>query len=193
MQIEQWTLFGQSFGGLVAASYAQQHPHRVDKIIFTSSTGLNLDFQSEFEVQMKKQLTPSQIDCLEQYNSKLNNGDTSIETLQAFSELLALAYVYNKENSAPIAKRLQMVDYSVYAIIMEDLKKTQFDLTTSFMNFHKPVLVLQGLNDVISEQTAKKIAKAFPQSQLVLFEKCGHYPWIDAPEQFWSQIEQFLQ
>lgn len=193
LQIEQWTLFGQSFGGMVAASYAKQYPEKIHSIVFSSSAGLNLDFLEEFEKQLHSQLTQTQIDSLQHLNSALDNGDSTQETLQQYSEILAKAYVYNKDKSAPIAKRLLQVNYTVHTLIMEDLRSQQFDLSTAFTDFEKPVLILQGLHDVISVKTAKKIAKAFPSSLLVLLDKCGHYPWIDVPDQFWSQIEQFLQ
>jgi len=192
LSIEQWTLFGQSFGGMVAAAYAKQYPTKIHSIIFSSSAGLNLDFLQEFETQLQKQLTPSQIDSLQQLITAIDNGDTSAKTLLSYSEILAKAYVYNKDKSASIAKRLLQVDYSIHSLIMDDLNKQKFDLSSSFTNFHQPVLILQGLHDVISEQTAKKIAASFPNSQLILFEKCGHYPWIDVPEKFWLHIEQYI-
>ena len=193
LNIEQWILFGQSFGGMVSAAYTLQYPERIKTLIFSSSAGLNLDFLQEFQTQLHKQLTSSQIDSLQLLNTSIENGDTTVETLNEYSEILAKAYVYNKEKSFTIAKRLLQVDYTVHSLIMEDLLQRKFDLSSSFANFTQPVLVLQGLNDVISGNTAKKIATAFPQSQLILFEHCGHYPWLDVPEQFWLRIEQFLQ
>lgn len=193
LQLEKWTLMGQSFGGMVAAAYAKQYPKRIQSLIFSSSAGLNLDFLEEFETQLHKQLTPSQIDSLQLLNTAIDNGDTSAETLLSYSEILAKAYVFNKDKSASIAKRLLQVDYSIHTLIMDNLKTQKFDLSNSFTNFHEPVLILQGLHDVISEQTARKIATAFPNSKLVLLEKCGHYPWLDSPEKFWKTIHSFLQ
>lgn len=193
LDIDQWIVFGQSFGGMVAAAYAHSYPERIHSLIFSSSAGLNLDFLQEFETQLHKQLTTSQIDSMRQLYTAIEQGDTTIETLQEYSEILAKAYVYNKDNSSTIAKRLLQVDYDIHSLIMEDLQQKKFDLSSSFRKFTKPVLILQGLHDVISKKTATKISQAFPTSQLILFDQCGHYPWIDVPNQFWSHIEQFLQ
>lgn len=193
LDIEQWKLFGQSFGGMVAAAYAHTYPERIQSLIFSSSAGLNLDFLQEFETQLHKQLSASQIASMQQLHTAIEHGDTTIETLKEYSEILAKAYVFNKDKSSTIAKRLLQVDYEIHSLIMEDLQQKKFDLSTSFRNFTKPVLILQGLHDVISQQTATKISQAFPSSKLVLFKQCGHYPWIDVPDQFWLHIEQFLQ
>ena len=50
LKIDKWSLFGQSFGGVLVAKYAHQYPERVDKIIFSSSAGLDLKFMETINV-----------------------------------------------------------------------------------------------------------------------------------------------
>jgi pimeloyl-ACP methyl ester carboxylesterase len=30
---------------------------------------------------------------------------------------------------------------------------------------------------------------ALPGSKFVLIENCGHFPWIEQPEQFWRSVD----
>ena len=60
-------------------------------------------------------------------------------------------------------------------------------------DYPSPVLVVEGKQDVMSEETAQLIASSFSTAQLALIDQCGHYPWIDNPQPYFDRIESFLR
>jgi pimeloyl-ACP methyl ester carboxylesterase len=36
------------------------------------------------------------------------------------------------------------------------------------------------------------LAKLFPAGQVIMIERCGHYPWVEHPDAFRQAIDQFL-
>lgn len=46
LNIEKWTILGHSFGGIMATYYATKYPERIEKLILSSSGGINMDFTS---------------------------------------------------------------------------------------------------------------------------------------------------
>jgi pimeloyl-ACP methyl ester carboxylesterase len=40
--------------------------------------------------------------------------------------------------------------------------------------------------------TAQEIKESIPHAQMVSLEKCGHFPYIEKPNQMFSQISRFL-
>jgi len=192
LKIEKWSIFGHSFGGIMATYYATKHPETIDKLIFSSSGGVNMKFTLYLQERLNKNLTKSERDSLSFYQRKRDLGDNSKETITKRAQFLAKAYVFDKSNSDVIAQRLTQINFTVNSLVIENLQKINFDCSTLFSNFKRPVLVLQGKNDIISVETAQEIATTFPHSKLILIENCGHYGWLDANELYFNSINKFL-
>jgi proline iminopeptidase len=192
LKINQWTILGHSFGGILAAYYASKYPESVDRLIFSSSGGINMNFISYVSQKQQDILTPIQRDSLSYFQKKHNNGDTSIETRKGRTKYLAFSYVYDKTKAAVIAERLMQINPEINSLVIQDLLKIAYDCSKTFTEFIKPVLVLQGTNDIITLETAKEIVKAFPISKLVVMKKCGHYGWLDRPDLYFECIKTFL-
>jgi len=192
LKLEKWSILGHSFGGIMAAYYATKHPDRIDKLIFSSSGGVNMKFTSYLAKTLNNNLSKTQRDSLAYYQRKIDNGDTTMETRLKRANNLANAYVYDKSKAPLIAQRLTQINYDVNGLVIENLHKIKFDCTNSFKDFKQPVLVIQGKNDIITTDTAKEIADAFPNSKLVLLDNCAHYGWLDAKEVYLRSIQKFL-
>lgn len=192
LNLEKWTILGHSFGGIMAAYYATKHPHRIEKLIFSSSGGVNMKFTGYLAQTLNHNLTTTQRDSLAYYQNKIDNGDTSMETRLKRANNLANAYVFDKSNAPLIAQRLTQINYEINGLVIENLHKIKFDCSKSFQNFKQPVLVIQGKNDIITTETAKEIAGAFPNSKLVLMDNCAHYGWLDTKELYLDSVQKFL-
>jgi len=69
----------------------------------------------------------------------------------------------------------------------------RLDYAPRLGEIHAPTLLLVGRHDpqmppVCSEELARGILEA----RLVVFEKSGHYPFIEEPEAFWAEIRGFF-
>lgn len=193
LKIKKWTIFGHSFGGIMASYYATKHPKAIDKIIFSSSGGVNMKFTTYGQKRLNDNLTQIERDSLNYYQNKIDAGDKSVETLKLRAKYLANAYVFNKKNAPIIAERLTQAKFEITKLVFNDLFKINFDCTEKFKKFKQKVLVLQGENDIISTETAKEIAAAFPNSKLILMKNCAHYGWLDAKELYFDSIKTFLK
>jgi proline iminopeptidase len=193
LKIKKWIILGHSFGGIMASYYATKHPETIDKLIFSSSGGVNMNFTSYVQERMNNNLTKTERDSLSKYQNKLNSGDNSLNTLKLRAKYLANAYVFDKSKASTIAERLTQTKFEINSLVFENLRKIKFNCTNEFSNFKQPVLVLQGKNDIITTQTAQETANAFPNSKLVLMENCGHYGWLDANELYFKTIKTFLE
>ncbi|MES2748308.1 MAG: alpha/beta fold hydrolase [Bacteroidota bacterium] len=192
LKIDKWTVFGQSFGGMMATYYASKHPETIEKLIFSASGGVNLNFTTYSHQRMYANLTKTQKDSLDYYQDKVDNGDSSMETMKLRAKYLANAYVYDKSNAPIIAQRFTQVKFEINRLVFDNLRKINYDCSKSFSNFKPKVIVLQGKNDIISIDTAQEVANAFPNSKLVLMENCGHYGWLDAKDIYFKSINDFL-
>lgn len=192
LKIEKWSLLGHSFGGIMAAYYATKYPAVIDKIVFSSSGGIDMDFTTYVGNTVRANLTQTERDSLDYFQSKREKGDLSIQTLKNRARFLANAYVYDKSKAPVIAARLIQINFDVNGLVIENLHKIGYDCAKSFSTFKQPVLVLQGRNDIIKITTAEAIANAFPNSKLVLMDHCAHYGWLDTPQVYLNAVKSFL-
>ena len=192
LKIETWTILGHSFGGILATYYASKHPEHVEKLIMSSSGGINMKFVSYLSKRVNANMTKVQRDSFAYFQNKRDNGDLSLQTLKNRAKYLANAYVFDKSKAPIIAARLIQINYDVNNLVIQNLHQIGYDASQDFSDFKQPVLVLQGKNDIITVATAQEIAASFPNSKLITMENCGHYGWLDAPDVYFNAIKSFL-
>ncbi len=193
LKLKQWTILGHSFGGMLAAHYASQHPEQVEKLIFSSSGGLDLDFVADIQPRINQQLSVKQRTEMAAYQLKQSLGDSSAATNEKRVNILAQAYVLDKSKAPLVAARLKVVNMQLNQLVFADMARIKFDHKQSFANFAKPVLVLQGDQDIISIHTAEKTQRSFPNARLEILKNCAHYGWLDQPEQYYRLLFVFLK
>lgn len=193
LQLKQWTILGHSFGGMLAAHYASKHPAQVEKLVFSSSGGLDLDFVADIQPRINQKLSLKQQAEMKAYQLKQAAGDNSAATNEKRVNILAQAYVLDQSKAHLIAARLKVVNMKLNQLVFADMARIKFDHKQSFGKFQQPVLVLQGDQDIISIDTAKKTQNSFPNAQLEILKGCAHYGWLDQPEQYYRALFTFLK
>ena len=192
LKLEKWTILGHSFGGMLASYYATIYPNSIDKLILSSSGGVDLSLLKGGNL-IEKGLTKIEKDSLNYWNDKIEKGDTSYTARLGRGKAMAPAYVYDQKYIPIIAERLTQGNSTLNSLIWADMQKTNFDCKNKLLNFKNPVLIIQGKQDIISEAIGEISLKAFPNSKLILLENCKHYGWLDAKEKYFDTIESFLK
>jgi len=193
LRIDKWVVLGHSFGGMLGAAYAAKYPQHIEKLIFSSSGGLDLQFRDQITERLFNNLSLQEQIRLQMYQLRQRSGDGSQSTKDILAQLRASAYVVDKSKAPLIAARLKVVNMAINQLVFADLEKNHFDLKTQFKQFSAPVLVLQGENDIISTETAETIAGSFSKAELVLLPQCAHYGWLDQPDLYYSAVFRFLK
>lgn len=188
--IEQWIVLGHSFGGMLAYYYASKHPERISAMIQSSSGGMDLALLSSLRIG--DGLTSLQRDSLAFYSGKINRGDDSYQTRLKRGEFLAPAYLYNKKYVPVIAHRLTQGNSEINSLVWQNMQQIGFDTKNVLKKFDKPVLILQGAQDVLNPDIAQTSHRILTDSKLVIMDRCGHYGWLDRPDIYFREIEKFL-
>ncbi|MEZ4803243.1 MAG: alpha/beta fold hydrolase [Gelidibacter sp.] len=190
LKIDRWIVFGHSFGGMLASYYATKFPDTIDGLILSSSGGLDLTLLSTLNITSR--LTEKQQDSLNYWTRKINNGDTSNYAALQRGKFLAPAYLYDKTFVPLIAERLTQGNMSINGLIWENMRAIDFDCKPKLKNFKKPVLIIQGNQDVLDRKVADIANSVFPNSDLFFIDKSAHYGWLEQPEAYFGKIKSFL-
>jgi len=191
LQIERWVILGHSFGGMLGAYYAAKFPERIKGLILSSSGGINMDVFSRLDITAR--LSSTERDSLNYWNAKIANGDTTYFARLQRGKFLAPAYLFNKSNVPIVAERLTQGNLTINRLVFQDMRRINFDCSEGLKEIKVPVLIIQGKQDVIDRETAETALKVLGNSTLVMLDNCGHYGWLDQPEQYFRSINEYLE
>lgn len=187
-----WSILGHSFGGMLASAYATVHPDRIDKLILSSSGGIDLGLLSYFRESLNSKLTPTQLDSIAYWEGQIAAGDTTHYARLARGRNLAPAYVQDPKFIPSIAGRLTQGNSTLNQLMWQDMRKINFNCAEKLKSYTGPVLIIQGRQDLIRPETVEAAQRAFSNSRVVYMEHCGHYGWLDNPEVYFSAVKNFL-
>ncbi len=74
----------------------------------------------------------------------------------------------------------------------ERIRKREAKMIDQFALFNNPVLVIHGKESYMNYLHPEQNASIFPNSEMILLEKCGHVVFIDAKEEYFKSINDFL-
>lgn len=192
VHLTHYTLFGHSFGGMVALKYAASGAHPgLDRLIL-SDTSASLNYVNRFQDTLKRIMTPAQFQSYEQ-----TQNDTSItadERLRRGLRMVYPFYWYAPPKAYYLDLDINSMNLNATAseqIWSSDLQS--YDVRKQLSEIKVPTLVLYGRYDVVySYDDVKEIADGVPNGRLVVLERSGHYPFYEENQLFTSWIETFM-
>jgi proline iminopeptidase len=190
--IESWSVLGHSFGGMVASYYAARDPEHIDRLILSSSGGIDLGLLQYAGRSINSRLSKQERDSVKFWSERIDAGDTSHHAKLEQGRFLAPAYLYDRRFVPVIAERLTQGNASVNQLIWSDLERIQFDCSGRLKTFDKPVLIIQGKQDVVKPETAEQAHHVLNHSTVVFLDHCGHYGWLDNAAGYFGEIRRFM-
>lgn len=189
---KDWIVFGHSFGGMLGSYYAAKHPEQVKALILSSSGGIDLDLLNYAGSKINGRLTAQEQDSLQYWNAKIRDGDTSYAARLARGRALAPAYLENKEFVPQIAKRLTQTNLRINELVFANMRKIGFNCRKELQAFHHPVLIIQGVQDIVKKEAALRSKEALPQADTVFIDHCCHYGWLEQKDIYMGSVLAFL-
>jgi pimeloyl-ACP methyl ester carboxylesterase len=184
-------VFGASFGGMVALSYATRHPGHAAKLMLMS-TAARGGAHTQRRVDLFGQLGGPEVGALAK--RRLIDGDTSPEVLQAWLRL-AVPH-YNRRQGDPSAlKRAVLHEEPTRWFTRVGGEGNTFDLRADLHRITCPVLLMGGLLDpMLPIENQRDIAASLSPDLLSYaeFDNCGHGLVADAPERALKLMREFI-
>jgi pimeloyl-ACP methyl ester carboxylesterase len=184
-------VFGASFGGMVALSYATRHPGHAAKLMLMS-TAARGGAHTQRRVDLFAQLGGAEVGALAK--RRLIDGDTSPEVLQAWLRL-ALPH-YNRSPADPQAlQRAVLCEEPTRWFTRVGGEGNRFDLRGDLHHIRCPVLLMGGVLDpMLPIENQRDIAALLSADLLryVEFENAGHNLVADARERALQLMREFI-
>jgi proline iminopeptidase len=183
---EKIAVLGYSFGGFIALEYALRYPERLSHLILSGTTPA-LDYGEEIEANARRKgATPEQLEALEA------SADNDAESWRLWKIIEPL---YFHTFDADLAERVMgKTILSAEAGKVGDAITEEWDLTAHLGEISVPTLILVGRDDFVCPPSQAKILhERIPDSELVIFEKSGHFAHVEEPDAFFGAVRGWLR
>jgi proline iminopeptidase len=189
--IERPIVYGASFGGMVALSYAVRHPGHAAALIL-ACTAARGGAHTQRRVDLFEQLGGPAAGALAR--RRLIGGDTSLEVIQRWRELCVPVYS-NEPDPPEVATRMVNRPEVTQWFSRADGELASFDLRPAMAAIAAPVLLMGGeLDPMLPIENLHDIAAALPRARLQteVFAGCRHMLARDDPERFFALMRRFI-
>ncbi len=174
-------------------AYAAAYPERTGAMVLIGSGGPTVQFGEWFDDNIRARLRPEDLEAERYWSEAAKRGvdpkKTSIESMRAITP----GYFFDRGKGLALAAELRegILHPEVNALLMGDMSKS-YDLRPGLQALTRPVLIIQGHQDPIGAETAEEIHSLIKSSTLKYIRKCGHFPWLEQPEDFRRILTEFL-
>jgi pimeloyl-ACP methyl ester carboxylesterase len=185
LEIERPIVMGNSFGGMVAMSYATRHPEHPVKLVLSSTAARSRQDRS---LDMFERLGGAEAREVARRFFE-NPGPETMPDYQ--KKCLPL---YNRTPPAPDVARRVVMNLEVTADFFKHESHT-FNFLPDLGRIKCPTLIIAGeLDPILPVADSKDIAAAMTPgvARLEVFENAGHGAYRDQPDRFFKILSEFI-
>jgi proline iminopeptidase len=186
-------MFGHSNGGAIAISYAERYGMHLRKLILVSSQLLGFDagkmIQSFLDASA---IDPRYRDAVPYALQPHPEDDADFR--QHFINRLPL-YLHDPQENAATFIRHMGQSFSAWPSRMQAAvdQLPAAEQITKLAEICAQTLILAGRHCwVCPVAISERLRAGIGGSRLVVFERSGHFPWIEEPEHFFREVTRFL-
>ena len=199
-QLESMAVLGHSWGGLLALEYAIHHPERVSHLILMSTAPASHDDY----ILLRKDRMEKAADDIE----KLKARSTDAQYQEGDPDTVAAYYRIHFRTTLRHPEHLEKVITSLRSsftkggvlkareieerLMHETWLSDEYDLIPKLRQLDIPTLVIHGEHDIVPVRCATRIADAIPKANLALLGDCGHFSFLECPDQVRKVISDFF-
>jgi len=191
--ITRLNLMAHSWGGLLAMKYAIKYPDKVKSLILVDPTGASDGVNAKANQILAGRFTKE--DSVQRVNIVQTEGFQKRDR-KAIEALMKIGFKHQFYNP-DLIDSLNLGLNENYAKTSQLLQYLAKDLTT--YNFHSdlkkikaPTLLIYGDYDPLTETAGKGIQESMEHSDPKIISGCGHFPFIEKPNEFKKIVTLFL-
>ncbi len=191
---DQIVLLGHSYGGFLAQDYALRFGKHLLGLVLCATAPV-VDYPDVILKNAEERATPEQFAAVKEVLSRPMAND---EELRRYWRLLLPLYFYGSNALYDPALGTMIDAYTVFSAAASNhgyfVTLPQFNALPRLGEIKVPTLVISGGDDWVTPlaEGGKRIHDAIPNSQLVVFDKSGHWPFIEQKAYFRQVLVDWL-
>lgn len=199
--LETVAVLGHSWGGVVAMEYATRHPDRVSHLVLMNTAPASHDDYVLWRDWLASNRPAGDAEQMRSIaaSEPYRRGELAAEA--AYYRAHFSMAITDPEQLERLVARLR-VHFTPQAVLLaraveqrlyeETWLSPEYDLLPRLREVEVPTLVLQGDRDFIPSDVVRHIVSAMPHARLVVLPDCGHFAYLERPEEVREQATAFL-
>jgi proline iminopeptidase len=203
-RLDSVVLLGHSWGAVLALEYALRHPTRVSYLIlmnpapasaadlaafrkiYVEKIGADMDRQRAIVASAAYQAgNPEAVMARYRIHFK-----PSLARTEDYERLMAtMQAAFTRQGSEGIVKARAVED----RLMRDTWEIPGYDLVPKLRSLRIPTLVIAGDHDFFPIEVAAHIADALPSGQLVTMKNCGHFSFLECPNEVRNALVGFFK
>ncbi|RBY95474.1 alpha/beta hydrolase [Blastococcus sp. TF02-8] len=188
--LERLALAGHSAGTRLALAWAARFPERVERLLLvTPPAGVVPAAVGDGSDAIEARRGDPAVDAAlvaRERGPDLSSSEAYTAYVQAVMPLSYAAWT-ERERAHAAPQR-----YDVDAIRAYFSVPPPEDLAQRCGGAAAPVLVVAGAQDPVGPTPPRVVAGLFADGEVVMIERCGHFPWVEQPEAFRRAVDGFV-
>jgi proline iminopeptidase len=197
--LRQAVLLGHSWGGLLALEFALRHPHPVSHVILLNSAPVSEDDLQLFRLS-RQRTAAADLEAMRTLSITAGYAAGDLDMDAAYYRMHFKTAMYRPEHLESVIERLRAdmtpegirkaraIEQRLYE---ETWLVDGYSLLPLLNRLSVPTLVIHGDQDFIPLACAEHIAQAIPGARLAVLQDCGHFSFLEQPEQVERLIAEF--
>ena len=199
-QLESVALLGHSWGGLLALEYAIRHPECVSHLILMNTAPVS---HADYLLLRQERLRSSPADMeklkARATDARYHEGDP--DTVAGYYRIHFRAALRQPEHLDQVIKSLResftkegirKAREIETRLMYETWLSDEYNLIPKLKLLAVPTLILHGDSDFIPLECIHPIIQAIPEAQFTLLKDCGHFSYLECPDQVREAIDSFF-
>jgi pimeloyl-ACP methyl ester carboxylesterase len=186
--LENFFLIGHSYGAIVAAKLAANHPEGIRKLVLINPVSQSSKFIASLGILYYRfgLGLPFGLDLNFFYSKLINRIETSLLLRTKDKKLRKQIYQYHLDNLKINPYYRQVIEEAFYSVV-------QNNILLDAQNIHLPTLIIAGdLDDLAPVEKQKRLWQAISDSQLKIIPEVGHLTHYEKSKETANHILKFL-
>jgi proline iminopeptidase len=195
--LENFYLYGQSWGGMLGIEYASKYQRHLKGLIISNMTA-SIPSYVEYTNELRQRFPPEIVKTLEKYESREEYNAPEYQEI-LFNQLYLKHLCRINPWPEPIQRTFRNVNTQVYNTMQGP---NEFVVTGTFKDWNRwndiqnikvPALLLVGRYDTMRVEDIQKMGALIPNSRVCICEKGSHLSMYDDQETYFRELIKFIK
>lgn len=198
-RIKRMTLIGYSWGAVLAALYAAEHPQQVERLLLLNPMPpARIPFDEQRTAKERELTSGAERSRMEELERTMFEAQDPRAVCSEIDRIYYKPYFFDPQKQSLM--RTDNCSVSLTALRNRDRVSQaamhslgEWDFRPLLARLHMPALVVEGKESQVAVGGPEAWAQALPHSRLLLIEQAGHMPHVEQPGKFFPAVEKFLR